>query len=166
LNTVNSLYNTNYPIIKVLREGSLALKLSSDILWNMEKQQVTAVIALDLSAAFDTVDHDILSNVLQTNFGVSDSALEWFKTYLSPRTAEVHINSSKSEPRNLEFSVPQGICGPVLYTVYASTLQHFIKDSGISLLGYADDHSAYDSFHPKSIDEEQRVIKKNWRPFW
>jgi hypothetical protein len=92
---------------------------------------------------------------------VSDSALEWFKTYLSPRTEEVHINLSKSEPRNLEFSVPQGsICGPVLYTVYACTLQHFIKDSGISLLGYADDHSAYDSFHPKSIDEEQRVIKK------
>jgi hypothetical protein len=154
----------------VLTEGALALKQlfsnSHQIFFGKwKKQQVTVVIALDLSAAFDTVDHSILSNVLQTTFGVSDSALEWFKTYLSPRTVEVHINSSKSEPRNLEFSVPQGsICGPVLYTVYASTLQHFIKDYGILLLGYADDHSAYDSFHPKSIEEEQAVLVdiNNW----
>ncbi|XP_062599561.1 uncharacterized protein LOC134261111 [Saccostrea cucullata] len=134
------------------------LKLSSDILWKMEKQEVTALVALDLSAAFDTVDHAILSNVLETTFGVSEVALHWFQSYLSFRKAEVHINASKSQPRFLNFSVPQGsICGPVLYTVYASTLQHYIKDSGVSLLGYADDHSAYDSFNPKSFADEKRV---------
>lgn len=135
------------------------LKLSSDILWKMERQEVTALVALDLSAAFDTVDHSILSKVLQITFGVSESALDWFQSYLSSRRAEVHINTSKSQPRYLDFSVPQGsICGPVLYTVYASTLQQFIKDSGVLLLGYADDHSAYDSFNPKAIADEKRVI--------
>ena len=134
------------------------LKLSSDILWKMEKQEVTALVALDLSAAFDTVDHAILSNVLETTFGVSEVALHWFQSYLSFRKAEVHINASKSQPRCLDFSVPQGsICGPVLYIVYASTLQHYIKDSGVSLLGYADDHSAYDSFNPKIFADEKRV---------
>lgn len=59
------------------------------------------------------------------------------------------------------FSVPQdSICGPVLYTVNASTLQHFIKNSGVSLLGYAKDNSALDRFNAKILDDENRVKKK------
>lgn len=114
------------------------LKLSSDILLKMEKQQVKAIVALDLSAAFDTVDRIILGKVLPTTFGVSESVLSWFKTYLSPRMAEVHIKVSKSQLVDLEFSVPlRSICGPVLYTVYVVLYRIFIKDSGVSHLGYA-----------------------------
>ena len=59
------------------------------------------------------------------------------------------------------FSVPQdSICGPVLYTVNANTLQHFIKNSGVSLLGYAKNNSALDRFNAKILDDENRV-KKN-----
>ena len=136
------------------------LKLSSDILWNMERQRVTALTALDLSAAFDTVDHGVLVELLHKTFGVSNNALSWFKTYLSPRMAEVHVNSSSSEAKKLDFSVPQGsICGPVLYTAYASTLENYIKDSNVSLVGYADDHSAYDSFNPNNIQNEYYVVQ-------
>ena len=72
----------------------------------------------------------------------------------------MHISVSKSQPVDHEFSVPQGsIYRSVLYTIYASILQHFIKNSGVSLLGYADDHSAYDSFKPKTSDDEKHVIK-------
>ena len=126
----------------------------------MERQQVTALAALDLSAAFDTVDHGVLVKLLNSKFGLSGNALLWFKTYLSPRSAEVHINKSRSQPRALNFSVPQGsICGPVLYTAYASTLQEYINSSGINLLGYADDHTAYDSFSANNLESAHIIIK-------
>ena len=74
--------------------------------------------------------------------------------------AEVHVNSSRSEAKKLDFSVPQGsICGPVLYTAYACTLENYIKDSNGSLVGYADNHSTYDSFNLNSIPNEVYVVK-------
>ena len=109
--------------------------------------------ALLISVAFCTVDHNTVCKVVQTTFGVSESSM------VQNRMAEVHINVSKSQLLNLEFSVLQrSICRSVLYTVYASTLQQFIKESGVSLLCYADDHSAYDSFNPKIFEKEKRVI--------
>ena len=58
------------------------LKLSNDILWAMEKQCITCLVALDLSAAFDTVDHPTLLAILNTKFGLEDKALQWFDQYL------------------------------------------------------------------------------------
>ena len=89
----------------------------------MEKQEVTALIALDLSAAFDTVDHDILLEVLENQYGVCKTALQWLDSYLRPRNCRVSVNSAQSMPRPLECSVPQGSClGPWLYLTYAGTL--------------------------------------------
>ena len=133
----------------------------------MERQQVTALAALDLSAAFDTVDHGILVKLLNSKFGLSGNALLWFKTYLYPRSTEVHIhiNESRSQPRALNFFVPQGsICGPVLYATYASTLQEYINSSGINLLGYADDHTAYDFLRSIADNlESEHIIIKIWK---
>ena len=55
------------------------LKLTNDILWGMENQQVTSMIILDLNATFDTVDHELLLEALNHRFGVTDKALEWYK---------------------------------------------------------------------------------------
>ena len=63
----------------------------------MEHQRVSALVAIDLSAAFDTVDHDILLNVLENRFGVSDKALEWFNTYLRPRSCKIKVEEDLSE---------------------------------------------------------------------
>jgi hypothetical protein len=76
------------------------------------------------------------------------------------------MNSSKSQPLHLDFSLPQdNRCGPVLYNVYSSTLQNFIRESIISLLGYADDHfafdsfnSRFDSFNPRNMIEKYHAI--------
>ena len=57
----------------------------------MENQNVTAVMALDLLAAFDIVDHEILSSVLEHNFGLEDSVLNWFNSYLNLRSCKVNI---------------------------------------------------------------------------
>ena len=75
-------------------------KLVNDCLWAMEDQEVTALVAMDLSAAFDTVDHGILLDVLNKQFGVSGTASEWFDSYLHPRDCKVNVNGSYSTSRH------------------------------------------------------------------
>jgi hypothetical protein len=121
----------------------------------MDKQLITPMVAIDLSAAFDTVDHDILLQVLGKNFGVSGTALSWFDSYLRQRTYQVQINDKLSSVVKLDFSVPQGSCaGPILFTDYASTLASQINDFNIQIMGYADDHSLYDAFPANSRASE------------
>ena len=76
----------------------------------MENQNVTAVMALNLSAAFNTVNHEILSSVLEHNFGLEDTVLNWFNLYLNLRSCKVNIGKEYSSEQNLPFSVPQGSC--------------------------------------------------------
>ena len=129
------------------------IKLSNDILWNMEMQQLTQMCFLDLSAAFDTVDHEALLNVLECKFGICDTALNFFDNYLRPRQCKVVINGHFSEPQDLDFSVPQGsLAGPPMYNIYASTLKEEIPSS-IDLHGYADDHGIKKSFPTKNIEQ-------------
>ena len=148
-----SAYRANFSCETVL------LKLTDDLLWAMEHQEVTPVVAIDLSATFDTVDHDLLLSVLSKKFGVVDRALNWFESYLRPRSFQVLIGDTRSKEIELPFSVPQGSCdGPVLYSVYASTLQEVINDQDespsinrpIELYGFVDNHAYKKSFVAKS----------------
>ena len=130
------------------------LKLQYDLLRQMETGRVTAFVALDLSAAFDTVDHDVLLSKLNNRFGIKGSILEWMSSYLKPRRFFVNTNGSSSDILDLDFSVPQGSClGPVLFTYYSSTLEDILRPFDLQLCGYADDHGAYDSFVPDSTEE-------------
>ena len=88
-----SAYRPNYSC-----ETSL-LKIN-DMLWAMERKSVTAMVVMDLSAAFNTVDHDILLSVLENKFGIKDVALKWFESYLTPRSCTVSINSAYSTENN------------------------------------------------------------------
>ena len=137
------------------------VKLANDILWAMEKQLVTVVVILDLSAAFDTVDHDLLLEVLESKFGIVGTARKWYTSYLKPRSFKVSIRSSTSQPRQLDYSVPQGsIQGAFLFIAYASTLDLVMQPSGLELNGFADDHSIRTTFKPSKLDhrEEQDTI--------
>ena len=75
---------------------SALLKVKNDILLNMNRQHVTLLVLLDLSAAFDTIDHGILLERLRSAFGVRDTALSWFASYLSGRTQQVSIDGTLS----------------------------------------------------------------------
>ena len=120
-------------------ETALA-KLMNDILWKIEHKKITLICSLDLSAAFDTVDHSVLLEVLNKRFGMGGMVNNWFASYLSPRFCKISIQDAYSTPRELIFSVPQGsIVGPSLYTYHACTLQDVIP-SDIGIHGYADDH--------------------------
>ena len=90
-----SAYRANYGC-----ETALA-KIVNDILWAMEHQKVTSLIAIDLSAAFDMVDHNILLSVLEKKFGVYDTCLAWFRSYLNSRYCMVKIREAYSSKCNL-----------------------------------------------------------------
>ena len=91
---------------------SALLKVKNDILLNMDKQKVTLLVLLYLSAAFDTVRHDILLD------GVTDQALNWFTSFLSDRTQRVAVNGGLSDTFPLAQGVLEGSClGPLLFTV-------------------------------------------------
>ena len=104
------------------------VKLVNDILWAMENQNITAIMALDLSAAFDTVNHEILLNVLEKNFGLKGTVLNWFNSYLDWRSCKVNIGEEYSSTGKLPFSVPQGSCaGAQLFNLFCSTMQEVVN---------------------------------------
>ena len=130
------------------------LKISNDILWAFEKKSITALVAIDLSAAFDTVDHTILLQVLNAKYGIPGQALKWFDSYLSDRSFKVVIGDKYSKPHSLTVSVPQGSCaGASIFNLYCSTL-HEIIPKDLELSGFADDHSVRKSFKADSSTDE------------
>ena len=103
------------------------LRVNNDILSAMDDGKITALVLLDLSAAFDTVDHKILLSCLQYHLGIHDIALDWCKSYLLNRPQHVCIGNAISKPVILDYSVPQGsVLGPQWFTVYTSPVRDII----------------------------------------
>ena len=115
--------------------------MTSDILWAMEEQHITIMVILNLSAAFDIVDHNILLKILENQFGVTDTALKWFDSSHRSRSLKVHIGDEHSESQKLSFSVPQGSCsGANIFTCYCYLINKEVPEL-VSINGFADDHS-------------------------
>ena len=76
----------------------------------MEQQEVTSLVALDLSAVFDMANHAILLDILNHKFGIEGEALKWFEQYLHPRSFKVTVNGTYSSERDLDVNMPQGSC--------------------------------------------------------
>ena len=85
------------------------LCIKNEIHLSLSKGMPTALVLLDLSAAFDTIDHDTLLSCLSSRFGFAGSALKWFRSYLQDRFQSVKIGSSLSNLFKLKFGVPQGL---------------------------------------------------------
>jgi len=98
---------------------SALIKVSDDIFSEIDSKRVVIVVLLDLSSAFDTVDHSILLHRLQNRFAITGSALEWAQSYLTGWSSEVNINGHLSDPVSMDFGVPQGsVLGPLLFSAY------------------------------------------------
>ena len=106
------------------------LNITNDILWGMENEEITTILILDLFAAFDTMDHDILLAIMEGTSGFKEKALKWLENYLRPRYFKVCIDSKYSQPKNLTFNVSQGSCsGANLFSCYCSLITTFIPNS-------------------------------------
>lgn len=158
--TINNLYPYNQSAYRPNHSTETALlKVKNDLLLNMNKQHVTLLVLLDLSAAFDTVDHHILLERLQSDFGISGNALSWLTSYLIDRKQRVSIDSICSQPRDLPCGVPQGSClGPLLFTLYISGLAAIIEKHLPVGSFYADDSQLYLSFKPDENTEEDKAL--------
>ena len=127
------------------------VKVQNDILTSIDQHGVVILVMLDLSAAFDTIDHDILFDRMENTLGITGPALDWFRSYLSGRTLRIQIDKSFSELQDILWSVPQGsVLGPFLSLIYLLPLGILIRKHGLELHIYADDTQLYLSIRPTS----------------
>jgi len=134
----------------------------SDILNAVDRGDVAALIFLDMSAAFDTVDHSILLQRLQSTFGIHDTVYQWFRSYLSGQRQCVRRGYIKSLITTLICGVPQGsVLGPVLFVMYTVDLIQLIKNHGLVPHLYADDTQVYGSCPPSAVSALSATISKS-----
>ena len=135
------------------------LKVQNDFLMNMNRKHVTLLVLLDLSAAFDTVDHNILLACLKSCIGINGTALNWFTSYLNNRSQRVSLNGFTSDSFRLPYGVPQGSClGSLLFTIYSSKLFEVIKCHLPEAHAYADDTQLYLSFSPDTATNQTDAV--------
>ena len=109
------------------------LRVLSDIYAAADRQEVTLLGLLDLSAAFDHVDHDILLRHLRQSFGISGTALAWIESFLRGRTQQVAYAGSLSVAVLLLCGEPQGsVLGPILFLLYTAELFDIIPGTGLT----------------------------------
>ena len=134
--------------------------VTSDLLAQMDDGKISMVTLLDLSAAFDTIDHGILLAWLQSYFGVDGTALAWLRLYITGRMQFVSVLGHDSEPIPLSFSVPQGsVLGPVLFIMYTKPLSDLIAKHPVNHQSFADDMQLNTSSDLCNIDSAIEIIQ-------
>jgi len=128
------------------------LKVFSDLCMAVDEGNICLLGLLDLSAAFDTVDHHILLTRLNNTFGISGTVLNWFTSYLNDRKQFVSMSGCKSSYSNVRCGIPQGsILGPLLFILYASPITDIINSHGLWSHCYADDSQIYFYCSPDQV---------------
>ena len=136
------------------------LSVVDGLLSNIDKKLVSLVALLDLSAAFDTIDQDILLARLEHSFGFHGTVLDWFTSYLSNRTQFVCIDNVMSASSPLTFGVPQGsVLGPVLFSLYTQPLSDVIQSHQCSFHKFADDTEISMHAKPESFLSTQDSVQ-------
>ena len=124
---------------------SAVLLVHNDIVRAIDRGHVVALVLLDLSSAFDTVDHPTLLTILQSRFSVTNQPLQWFHSYLTGRTQVFTTHSSQTLPIPLTTGVPQGSSlGPTQFIAYTESTSAIFSSHSVQYHLFADDTQAYD----------------------
>ncbi len=128
------------------------MRIKNDLLSALDDGNAILVVCLDLSAAFDMVDHEILLTRLEKRICITGNGLAWFCSYLSNRSQKVLINDVTSSARERFCSAPQGsVLDPKLFNVYTLPIGDIMRNHGIAFHIYADDDNLYLAFKPLGI---------------
>ena len=144
------------------------VKVTNDLLIASDEGLISVLVLLDLSAAFDTIDHHVLLQRLEHLIGIKGTVLNWFKSYLLDRSQFVHINGESSTCTIVSHGVPQGsVLGPILFTLYIIPIGDIIRKHSINFHCYSDDTQLYLSLKPgetSGLTKLQACLKdiKNW----
>ena len=136
------------------------LSVMDGLLSSTDERLVSLVALLDLSAAFDTIDHSVLLRRLELTFGVREVVLQWFTSYLSDRYQSVSVGDTLSRPSPLLYGVPQGsVLGPALFLLYSQPLSSTILRHNCSFQKFADDTELSQSGPPSDFDSVKQSIQ-------
>ena len=158
----NSLFEPLHSAYRKFHSTETALlKIQNDVLCSMDHGGVTLLVLLDLSAAFDTVDHHLLLSTvdhhlllsrLKSKLGLSGTVLQWFTSYLANRKQQILINNTLPSEQEIQWGVPQGsVLGPLLFSIYLLPLGDIIRKHNLIYHIYADDVQLCLSFHPGTV---------------
>ena len=126
------------------------LRVHHDITLALDGNACVALVMLDLSAAFDVIDHNILIERMEYAFGVTGPALSWIKSYLSSRSQQIAVGSTLSKEFLLHCGVPQGsVLGPRLYCMFSKPIGEICRKHDMCYHCYADDTQVYLIINPK-----------------
>ena len=121
-------------------ETVVLLKIQNNIATSMDKGAAVGLVLLDLSAAFDTIDHSIIFKCLQHWYGIDGIVLKWVQSYLNSRKQQIKIDGHLSDAFQLPYGVPQGsILGTLLFTLYTTPLSSVISKFIVTHHLYVDD---------------------------
>jgi len=121
------------------------MKVHNDLLLAADNNgDVSELCLLDLTAAFDTIDHDLMMLKLERQFGLRGVVLDWFRSYLCGRTYRVIHGRKTSYTVHVKCSVPQGsVLGPRVFILYVADLEDVAAKHSVNIHSYADDTQLY-----------------------
>ena len=141
-----------------------AFRIQKDLLLAINKLKVSALVLLDLSAAFDTIDHKILLSRLSSFYGLSNTALNLTASYLLDRTQSVSLQSHSTPPSNIFTVIPQGsVLDPLLFSLYTSPVSQIFIKASISYHLCADDTQIYIPFSPNQSYDSISLLSSTLR---
>ena len=136
---------------------TMMVGIADDVLAGFDEDKCTVMVFLDLSAAFDTIDIEVLLTILSEEIGLTGAALQWCKSFLTDRTQRVNINGQYSESMAVKNGAPQGsVLGPKFYNIYVRGQPKVIQNCGFMSTSFADDSNGMKKF---AITFQYNVLK-------
>ena len=161
LNDNNLLPSSQSAYRKNFSTETSLLSLTNKVLQNLDKGRCTLLVTLDISAAFDTVDHQTLLKRYSQYFGLSGTVLSWMESYLSGRSQLIQVGSATSNEQPVDTGFPQGATlAGIKYDMFSTPLHVLADKHKVDHEGYADDSNLFVSFDICDLMETNNAVKK------